>query len=62
MRTVESTTRVCLLSMLIRRSELGKFEIEKDEKERKYSRADRRLSAAYDVSSQFTAMLSLMVL
>jgi hypothetical protein len=48
--------------MLIRRSEFGKFEIEKDEKERKYSRADRRLSAAYDVSSQFTAMLSLMVL
>jgi hypothetical protein len=41
---------------------MGKIEVEKDEKEGKYSRADRRMSVVYDVSSQFTAMLSLMVL
>jgi hypothetical protein len=46
---VESTTRVCLLSMLIRRSKLGKIEIEKDDKEGKYPRADKRLSVVYDV-------------
>jgi hypothetical protein len=46
---VESTTRVCLLSVLIRTPELGKIEVEEDEKEGKYSRADRRMSVVYDV-------------
>jgi hypothetical protein len=34
---------------LIRRSKLGKIEIEKDDKEGKYPRADKRLSVVYDV-------------